>query len=210
MSMDKKINNRGQSLVEVIVSLFIIMISLTVVMNLVMVSKNLLEVSEIQTKANSLANQGVEIVRHQRDLGCGFSKVKAYLEDGQPKEYFAIQGDICGDPGRGCYSNAEDETIIPYNQASVSSLAGPYASGDYKPDVIKDYPGFKREIKITPLDEYSSDNADIQHDFLAAFGTVPGDEMTQYYVIEVLVKHRKDSGGSYNTVQNLKTLMHKP
>lgn len=110
-------NRKGQSLVEVIVACGIIGIILAAMMNMVLASKNLLAISEDKTKATALAQQGIEIARHQRDIGCSFSNITN--PDGSLKPGpFIIKGDT---------NETDDETIqntgVPGNILNASGFS---------------------------------------------------------------------------------------
>jgi len=88
----KKSKSRGQSLVEVVVALGMIGATVTAMMSLVVATKNILYQSTVTTKANALAQEGAEIVRHQRDIGCGFNNVLSKLT--ASNHNVVIKGDI--------------------------------------------------------------------------------------------------------------------
>ncbi|RJO62021.1 hypothetical protein C4544_00775 [candidate division WS5 bacterium] len=128
-----QIGKKGQSLVEVVVACGIIGIILTGMMIMVLASKNLLYTSEEKTIATALAQQGIDIARHQRDIGCSFSNI--INSDGSLKTGpFVIEGDTNG---------TEDEDIVPY--------------GSSDPNNIKDNSGFARFVIIEELASNTSD-----------------------------------------------------
>jgi type II secretory pathway pseudopilin PulG len=67
----------GQGLVEVIIAMGILLITSTAAMTVVVSSKNLIYMSEGQTKATALAQEGIEIVRNNRNVGCDFNSLSA-------------------------------------------------------------------------------------------------------------------------------------
>lgn len=181
-----KQSKRGQSLVEVIVACGILGIVMTAIMSITVASKNLLYRSEDQTKATTLAQQGIEIVKHQRDIGCSFSNIKN--SNGTLKNtMFVINGDT---------NSSDDETLHP--------LGTPPGSPYY----INKFPGFQRQVYIYELkDVIADDSADVGVSGFqsgAACGSIDTDYdcTNRYYLIKVEVKK-----GSM--ILNTKTIMSK-
>lgn len=92
-------NKKGQTLIEVIVAMGIISVSLMGIMNMVMSSKKLIFEANDNATANSLAQEGIDTARHQREIGCSFRDVKLVVEaDMTPQgAKFAIEGDTFPD-----------------------------------------------------------------------------------------------------------------
>lgn len=111
-------NKRGQSLVEVVISLGIISVVLTSLMSLVIASRNLLYQSEKYTNATSLAREGLEIAKHQRDIGCAFSTIKGSVAGGTSS--FVIKGDTEIETG----GALPDETLQPGNWTNATQIGG--------------------------------------------------------------------------------------
>ncbi len=93
-------SKKGQTLVETVVAFGIIGISLAAMMSLTVATKNLVYNSSDITKANTLAEEGIEIARHQRDIGCSFSSISSSVASGTTN--FVIKGDT---------ESTNDETI---------------------------------------------------------------------------------------------------
>lgn len=70
-------NEKGLSLIEVVVSLALVAVILTVMINAVMASKVLLRESRIKTDSNTLAQEGIEIVKNQIQSDCFLSNILA-------------------------------------------------------------------------------------------------------------------------------------
>ena len=143
--------NRGQTLVEVVVAFGLIGISLAAMMSLTVATKNLLYNSSDITKANTLAEEGIEIARHQRDLGCSFSDLPICADStncvsGTTND-FVIDGDTNHTP--------DDEKVV--NAGSVGSSNEIGSTGD---DAFKN---FTRTLTIKNLND-SSINSDIIQD----------------------------------------------
>ena len=66
---------KGQSLVEVVIAMAVIAVVVVAVMMPVLASRGLLYNSEDVTKATSLAEQGLEIIKNNRDIGCQFDAI---------------------------------------------------------------------------------------------------------------------------------------
>ncbi len=118
--------NRGQTLVEVVVAFGLIGISLAAMMSLTVATKNLLYNSSDITKANTLAEEGIEIARHQRDIGCSFSSISSSVASGTTN--FVIKGDT---------ESTNDETI--------------QTTGT--PNKISNFDNFSRNITIQNLSD---------------------------------------------------------
>lgn len=89
---------KGQSLVEVSVALTIVIVVSVSMLSVVTASKNLLYDSEDRTKANVLAQEGIEIVRKHRNDGCQFGDLEG--KENKPdntNDYYVIEGDTNGD-----------------------------------------------------------------------------------------------------------------
>lgn len=163
-----QIGREGQSLVEVVVACGIIGVVLTAMMVMVMSSKNLLYTSEEKTVATALAQQGMDIARHQRDIGCSFSNI--INTDGSLRTGpFIIEGDTNG---------TEDEDVVP--------------KGTSEPNIIKDNSGFARIINIQELDGNSLDLD--TSSFLCADTVKRHDCADSYYAIRVDI-HKGSSSG---------------
>lgn len=182
-----KQSKRGQSLVEVVVACGILGIIMTAIMSITVASKNLLYQSEDQTKATALAQQGIEIVKHQKDIGCAFSTIKTKVDGGM--NTFYIKGDTDGgtDP-------TNDENL----QTTGSS------------NNIKNFPDFTRTISIYNLSNLSGadpiDLTDVNRSQFQPVGCGSADTsydcIGQYYLLKVKV----EKGNVSSTV---KTIMSK-
>lgn len=170
----KKINYKGQSLVEVVVACGIIGIISASMMGMLMASKNLLYQSEDKTKATALSQEGIEIVRHQRDIGCSFSNIVNPTSGELVSNNFVILGDTNG-------GNMED-----LFEDSVG-----------EPTQIRNFDGFSRYIIIKELAD-ASDEMDI-----AGFNTdatqcsnidTNYDCLDKYYFVRVDI-HKGDGSG---------------
>lgn len=170
---------KGQSLVEVIIAMTILLITTTAAMTVVIASKNLLYMSEGQTKATALAQEGIEIVRNNRNVGCAFNDLTT-----PPKS-----ADDPTQPTTSCHfinrdTGGADDTIIP-KPVFVSCDNGGSSLGS-------NFSGFNRVIYL-----YSLDNA--AFDGWAATGFGSGfDARSQYYNIKVKVSWI-DKTGSRST-----------
>ena len=180
-----QINKKGQSLVEVVVACGIIGVVLVAMMSMVMASKNLLYASEDQTKATALAQEAIEIVMHQRDIGCSFSNITK--ADGSLKTGpFVIKGDTEG---------SNDETLL--NTGT--------------PETIPNFDGFARLIYIEEL----SSSPNITGIDTSSFNNKPAqcinsdqdyDCVTSYYAIMVDI-HKGGSSGPI--ISQVKTIISK-
>jgi len=132
----------GQSLVEVSVALTIVAIASTSMLSVVVASKNLLYDSEDRTKANSLAQEGIEIVRAQRNEGCQFGGY--LLSTNLPtvaNDYYIITTD----------KNHGD--VVGMGPGSLTKSTGVVKGND-----IKGFPGYERRLYIYDLDKLYNSN----------------------------------------------------
>ena len=137
-----KFNPKGQSLVEGIVACGILGVVLVAIMSIVIASRTLLYTSEDQTKATALAQEGIEIARHQRDIGCSFDNI---TDDSG--NLVANTWHITSDT----VSSGSDDT----NEALTTTGSG---------DKIQNFDNFTRTIEIRDL-------ADSQFDSMNSGGT---------------------------------------
>lgn len=183
---------RGQTLVEVVVALGIVGISLVAMMTLVMGSRNLLFSSQDSTKATGLAQEGIEIVRHQKDIGCSFTDITN--ADGTLKsDTFVIEGDTNKNP-------SDEKIIVGVADQTVKN--------------IKNFSDFKRSITIRNLNDpiFQSDpnynniipNSGFQNDAVKC-GKTPIDPddydcTDQYYYMTVTVDGPNGSHSDVSTI----------
>ena len=165
--MMKRLNNKGQSLVEVVVSLGMIGMTVTALMSLVVGTKLLLKQSQITTKATALAQEGIEVVRHQRDIGCSFSNIKTNIGTLRSNS-FVIQGDTVDESPPG---SMPDESLI---------LSG-------TTNRIENFTDFRRKIQIYEL-------SDSQYDSPNPIGSQfqPPDSRSKYYFLRVIITNASD------------------
>ncbi|MEK7447245.1 MAG: prepilin-type N-terminal cleavage/methylation domain-containing protein [Patescibacteria group bacterium] len=182
-----KIKNKGQSLVEVVVACGIIGIISASMMGMLMASKNLLYQSEDKTKATTLSQEGIEIVRHQRDIGCSFSNIVNPTSGELISNDWIIWGDLNGGNMEDLFANWGDE-----------------------PNQIRNFDGFSRYITIKELTDITSDEMD-----LVGFNTNSEecsdvdknyDCLDKYYFVRVDV-HKGDRSGPI--VSQSKTILSK-
>ena len=102
----------------------LISIALTAMMNLVVISKKLLFDAQDYTKANSLTQEGIEMAKHQRDIGCSFSNIKTFIDAGSNR--FVIKSDT---------DATTDESIREFAD-----------NGSKVPNQIDGFNGFERNI----------------------------------------------------------------
>jgi type II secretory pathway pseudopilin PulG len=177
----KKFNNKGQSLVEVVVACGIIGITLVAMMSIMSASRNLLYASEDQTKATALAQEAIEIAKHQRDIGCSFDNIKDDIASGTID--FIIKGDTEG---------SNDETL--------------QTSGT--PSNIKDFDKFSRYIIIEDLSSNSIGIDTSSFNTNAVKCSDPNEDydcLDKYYAIRIDVY--KD--GDPNPISQVETIMSK-
>lgn len=128
-------NKKGQSLVEVVIAMTILIIATSAAMTVVVSSKNLLYMAEGQTKATALAQEGIEIVRNNRNVGCAFNDLTT-----PPKT-----ANDPGDPGASCHAiksdtdNTSDNSIIVPTDCTAASSQ------------IENYSGFNRVVYLYDL-----------------------------------------------------------
>jgi len=167
-----KLNQKGQSLVEVIVACGLLTVVLVAIMSVSNASRNLLFASQDQTKATTLAQEGVEIVQHQRDIGCSFNNIKTTDGTGElQSNIWYIKGD----------DGTNDETLITTPPTF-------WTGGNFK--------GFSRTIKIYDLKNSTTDDVDdevgndiLLNDFQPDTGNPANnyDTKDKYYFIKVKV-----------------------
>jgi type II secretory pathway pseudopilin PulG len=173
-------NKNGQSLVEVLIAMIIIMSVVTAVMLLTLNSRNLLYSAEDTSKATALAQEGIEIVKHNRGMGCQFND----LVPDTGSSYHVIESDVY-DSGVGDSSN--------------EIKAG---AGLPEPSNINGYNGFVRKIYLRDLsgeawnvdlfgDEGTFDGKD-KYYYVRVEITKPGSTMETEAVSTIMLQRWKD------------------
>lgn len=183
-------SKKGQSLVEVIVACGVLAIVMSAMMSIAFGARNLVNRSEDQTKATALAQEAIEIARHQRDVGCSFNDIKN--SDGSLKgTNFIIEGDKP--------TGAETEKLILGNISETTD--------------IDEFPDFRRYIEIKELSDTEFTNLGMD-----ACGTGANDSCfevtdcnsqnnfdcrTKYYMLKAVVQN--ETGTTLSEIQTILT-----
>jgi len=133
----------GQGLVEVIVAMVILMLSTGAVMAITIGSKNLLYDADNSTKATELAQEGMEIIKNNRSIGCSFNDLAPDIPTNPNGSCHAIESDTVSDTDA---KNTSNKVISFINCSGASS-----------PNQISQFPGFSRVIYLYDLDNPSMD-----------------------------------------------------
>ncbi len=163
-------------MVEVVIAMAVIAVVVVAVMMPVLASRGLLYNSEDVTKATSLAEQGLEIIKNNRDIGCQFDAINPGNSGGTY--------DIYGDLHNQRLDNSSAEQLVQDTGLSQQI----YSSNS-------EYTGFTRKITLTSLDNVSFNPG--------TFGGIPSDTFDtkdQYYYVEVQVSK---NGSSLSTVSTI-------
>lgn len=168
-------SQEGQTLVEIIVACGLIAFALASIIGIAMASKNILYLSQDNTKATTLAQEGIEIARHQRDIDCPFSQIALQVTGGTHD--FVIRSDTVtavSDP-----VGNQDESVIPGSGNGI---------------LIDNYPGFSRQITIYDMGDSSFPYNQIISNSNFSSGSGDYDTTDQYYYITVSVTWSDSSG----------------
>lgn len=162
----------GQSLVEVIVAMSIMMLTASAIMMLTVNVKNLTYSAQDTTKATALAQDGIEIIRSNRNIGCNFANLVADTAT----SCHAIKSDTVGsgDPDNG------SNQVIPITGVACAEAG----------NRIDNFSGFNRVVYLYELSVVGPSWAD---DPGNAF-----DNIDKYYYAKVVVSW-KDSTGPKST-----------
>lgn len=169
-----RLNTKGQSIVEVLVAMGVISIVMISLFRLFTFSLNLLYESQDRAMAHSLAEEGLEIVKHQRYLGCEFDNI---VDEGvntftSPENFFVIEEDLTGTA----------QSLKKYTIDNVPAFN------------ISGYPqGTKRKIYL-----YSLTDAINQYSFLNNHDKA-GESNDDYYFVKAKIEwvNKAGSGQSY-------------
>lgn len=157
----------GQSLVEVSVAMTIVAVVSISMLSVVTATKNLLYNAEDKTKANSLAQEGIEIAREKRNEGCDFLNLPAndYSKKDDPDnpDYYIVESDTNNGP--------TDSSLIKYDPSN------PGKDGNK----INGFPGYERKIYLWPIDTLSSQYKLMKENF----GSQTFDRAENYYLVSV-------------------------
>ncbi len=169
----------GQSLVEVVVAMAVMAVVVVAVMIPILASRGLLYNSENVTEATSLAEQGLEIVKNNRDIGCQFNDLTPGM--------YVIAGDVS--PGLPLNS-AANETLVSYTNQTL---------GIYSPN--NEYQGFTRKIYLNNLSNVNWADPPTSNNFGSLNNSF--DSRDKYYYVKVEVSK---SGSSMPPV-DISTIM---
>ena len=176
----------GQSLVEVVVAMAIMAVVVVAVMIPILASRGLLYNSENVTEATSLAEQGLEIVKNNRDIGCKFNDLGSGT--------YVIAGDVSRKlPLNSAANIAANETLVSYAGQKINI---------YSPN--NEYQGFTRKIYLDKLSEPQFNNwADPPTS--NNFGSLNNsfDSRDKYYYVKVEVS----KSGSFMPPVDISTIM---
>ncbi len=179
----KMINKKGQSLVEVVVACAILGITMAAIMSMVISSKNLLYQSEAQTEATTLAQEGIGIVQHQRDIGCSFSNIttNGVLNGANGGSDFVVKGDLLNETG---------EDLVAGSITSATNIDGNGKTTQFV--------GFERGIEIQELSALASNQVVTGSGFQAS--GINYDIIDDYYYITVTVNGPNNAKSEISTI----------
>lgn len=166
-----KLDGKGQSLVEVIIACGILSVIMAAMMSIVISSRNLLYQSVDQTRATTLAQEGMEIAMHQRDVGCSFANITD-ASGSLISTTFIIKGDTVG---------SNDETI----QTTGTPNNIPNASGFWRYIIIEEMTGNHSDIDLTSFNTNVLQCSDPTQDY---------DCPIKYYAVRVDIHKGSGSG----------------